>query len=523
MSLLAAYVMPHPPLAIPDIGRGSEAKIPQTIQSYYQIGSEIASLEPDTIVIVSPHATTYAETFAIAGDEILKMSMASFGSPLTVGTMPSLTIDSDQKLAREIKDKATAKHLPVILKKNDKLRGSERVDHGSFVPLFFVALSEDALTGKASSQELHLRAKVVRLSFSGLSEKTHHEYGTVIRDAIQESGKRVVFIASGDLSHRLKEDGPYGLSPRAKAFDKDLVSALAVGDFARLMTYQDDLLDEVAECGLRSINILGGVIDGADYEPELLSYEDTYGVGYAQAAFRQITWRSQESGESERASTSKQAKAAESKQEEVVESKQAEAVESKQAEAAESKQAEAAKQISWLAGLDPYVALARYTVETYVRSGSGPLLSAEELAALPPEMSKEKAGTFVSLHSKGNLRGCIGTIQPYAENIAEEIIDNAISASTKDFRFNPVKEIELDSLEYSVDVLTTPERIDSINELDPKRYGVIVSRGSRRGLLLPDLEGVDTAKMQVDIARQKAGISPDEELTLERFQVIRHR
>lgn len=492
MSLIAAYVMPHPPLAIPEVGRGSEAKIPQTMQSYYRIGAEIARLAPDTIVIVSPHATTYAQTFLIAGGETEKMSMASFGSSLSaIRAMPILTIDYDTKLARQIKDKAAAIHLPAVIRKEDAKSGKERVDHGSFVPLFFVAHGEKALEGKAETKELHLKAKVVRLSFCGLSEKTHYEYGMAIQDVILASGKRVVFIASGDLSHRLKKDGPYGLAPRAQTFDKEIVSALAAGDFSGFSTFSDDLLDEVAECGLRSLNILGGVLDGADYEPELLSYEDTYGVGYAQAAFRHITWQSQESAETE--------------------------------ETAGSGPSEAAKQISWLAGKEPYTALARYAVETYIRSGRKPLLSAAEFAALPPEMTQEKAGTFVSLHIRGNLRGCIGTIQPYAESIAEEIIGNAISAAARDMRFESVTENELDKLEYSVDVLTPPERIDSIEDLDPKRYGVIVSRGRRRGLLLPDLEGIDAAAEQVRIARQKAGIGLHEPVTLERFKVIRHK
>ena len=133
------------------------------------------------------------------------------------------------------------------------------------------------------------------------------------------------------------------------------------------------------------------------------------------------------------------------------------------------------------------------------------------------------AGTFVSLHdSRGNLRGCIGTIEPQQPTVAQEVIQNAISAATRDPRFPPVQPEELEGLDIKVDVLTEPEPIDSMDQLDPKRYGVIVESDWRRGLLLPDLEGVDTVEYQVDIAMRKAGIRPDEPVQLYRFEVKRY-
>jgi AmmeMemoRadiSam system protein A len=138
-------------------------------------------------------------------------------------------------------------------------------------------------------------------------------------------------------------------------------------------------------------------------------------------------------------------------------------------------------------------------------------------------MMEERAGVFVSLKKHGQLRGCIGTIGPTCPCIADEIIQNAISAGTKDPRFNPIKENELDDIVYSVDVLGKPEPVDDISQLDVIRYGVIVSYGYKRGLLLPNLEGVDTVEQQIDIARQKAGIGRDEPYTLERFEVVRHK
>ena len=141
---------------------------------------------------------------------------------------------------------------------------------------------------------------------------------------------------------------------------------------------------------------------------------------------------------------------------------------------------------------------------------------------LPQEMYERKAGAFVSIKENGNLRGCIGTIQAVQESIAEEIINNAISASSRDPRFFPIEAWELDKLTITVDVLGETERIYSPNQLNVQRYGVIVTKGYKRGLLLPNLEGVDTVGEQIAIAKDKAGISAQEEVDLERFEVVRH-
>jgi len=165
-----------------------------------------------------------------------------------------------------------------------------------------------------------------------------------------------------------------------------------------------------------------------------------------------------------------------------------------------------------------FVSLAKDTVEEFIRNGT----TIQRPSGLPPER-ETKAGVFVSLKIKGQLRGCIGTFQPTTENVAEEIIQNAISAATRDPRFLPVREEELDDLEYSVDVLSEPEKIKSKKELDPKKYGVIVISGERKGLLLPDLEGVNTIDEQVSIASMKAGIYVGEPVELYRFEVKRYK
>ena len=168
--------------------------------------------------------------------------------------------------------------------------------------------------------------------------------------------------------------------------------------------------------------------------------------------------------------------------------------------------------------MHPLVQLARDTVESYVTEGKVPQPPAEPT----PEM-QERAGVFVSLKKGGALRGCIGTFEPSYPNVAEETIANAVSSATRDPRFMPVGPEELAELEYSVDVLTEPEPVESEADLDPRKYGVIVECGWRKGLLLPDLEGVDTVEQQLDICRAKGGIDPSEPVKLYRFEVRRYR
>jgi len=165
-----------------------------------------------------------------------------------------------------------------------------------------------------------------------------------------------------------------------------------------------------------------------------------------------------------------------------------------------------------------YVRLARETIEAFVTGGNAP----GNPQWLPGEMLERKAGVFVSIKKHGKLRGCIGTISPTCGSIALEVMQNSISSCSEDPRFQPVTEEELGSLDISVDVLSDAEPVSSMEELDVKRYGVIVTRGPRRGLLLPNLDGVDTVEEQLSIALQKAGIYDTADYEIERFEVIRH-
>ncbi len=166
----------------------------------------------------------------------------------------------------------------------------------------------------------------------------------------------------------------------------------------------------------------------------------------------------------------------------------------------------------------PHARLARLTIEEYIKNHR----IIDVPSDTPFELLEKRAGVFVTLHKHGGLRGCIGTFMPTQENIAKEIIRNAIAAATEDPRFPPVREEELPDIEISVDVLSEPEEVDDIEELDPKEYGIIVESRFKRGLLLPDIEGVDTVEEQIEIAKRKAGIYPGEPIKIYRFRVTRY-
>jgi AmmeMemoRadiSam system protein A len=301
--------------------------------------------------------------------------------------------------------------------------------------------------------------------------------------AVEKLGRRAVFVASGDLSHKLLEDGPYGFVPEGPEFDEKATKAMEKGDFLAFLNFDPSFCDTAAECGLRSFIIMAGALDGKSVKPELLSYEGPFGVGYGVASF--------DIGIED-------------------ENRHFDEIYIK-------------KEQERLSGIksteDAYVRLARLSLETYIKTGE----MAELPDNLPDGMLSGRAGAFVSLKKHGQLRGCIGTISPVTQCIAQEILRNAVSAGTEDPRFDPVTITELPELVYSVDVLSEPEPIQSMDELDVKKYGVIVTYGHRRGLLLPNLETVDTIEQQVEIALEKAGIRPEQPYSMERFEVVRHK
>ena len=460
MGIIAGFMVPHPPMIVPDVGRGSEAQVADTTAAYERVADEIAALEPETIIITSPHSIMYGDYFHISPGNGASGSFAGFRAPGV-----RFNEEYDTELVNEICRLTDEEDFPAgTLGERDKA-----LDHGTMVPLWFI-------------RNKYKGGKIVRIGLSGLPLIDHYRLGMMIREAAENLDRRVVFVASGDLSHKLQDYGPYGFAPEGPEYDERIMDVMGRAAFGELLDFDSSFCDKAAECGHRSFVIMGGAFDGTAVKAEKLVHQDVTGVGYGICTFYP------EGADESRHFLDRKMTALE------------EEIEEKRNRS------------------DEYVRLAREAVEAYV-------LRREKISVpdgLPPEMLERRAGTFVSIHEYGSLRGCIGTIGPTKSSIAEEIIANAISASTRDPRFPAIVAAELPWLEISVDVLGEAEDIDSEDDLDVKRYGVIVTSGRKRGLLLPDLDGVDTPQQQIDIARQKAGIHKFEKYSLQRFEVIRH-
>ncbi|MBO4863771.1 MAG: AmmeMemoRadiSam system protein A [Eubacterium sp.] len=474
MSIVASYMVPHPPLIVPEVGRGSEGQVRKTIESYKRVAEDIAKMKPETIIISSPHATMYSDYFHISPGKSAKGSFADFSA-------------SKVKFAEEY-DTELVSRIELLARREDFPAGTmgerkRELDHGTMVPLYFI-------------RQKYSDFKIIRIGLSGLSLTDHYKLGTIIAEAVRDTGRRAVYVASGDLSHKLQEYGPYGFAKEGPEYDERIMDVASRGAFGEMLDFEETFCEKAAECGHRSFVMMAGALDGLSVDIETLSHEDVTGVGYGLCIFHV---KRDDAGN-------------------VVED-----------ESRRFLEIHLKKELKRLAdmrsGSDAYVRLARRSLETYIMNGKT-ISTAEGMEGFSDEEKAElmsnQAGAFVSIHEHGMLRGCIGTILPTEDSVAEEIIHNAISASTRDPRFEPIIPSEIPYLEVNVDVLGKPEPIKSKAELDVKRYGVIVTCGMKRGLLLPDLDGVDTVDQQVSIAMRKGGIKESDRYSLERFEVIRH-
>ncbi len=465
-SLVFAGIAPHPPIMVPEVGREAIADVRRSIDAMAALTGRVIESEAETVILISPHAPLEPDAFvAYAGPE-LHADFANFRAPTA-----TVHAELDEELLKEITRAGAEQKFEVV-----RIRGD--LDHGTAVPLYFL-------------QRYGWHGRVVALGYSFLSNEDHLRFGNCIRAAIDKVGRRVAFIASGDLSHRLKPGAPAGYNLEAHLFDEEVVEAIRSNSTRRIVTIDQELRRTAGECGYRSMLVAIGVAQELESRCEVISYEAPFGVGYMVAQLLMSEPPASAGGP---------------------ESPPASAVLSVPPASAGGSKAQ-------VDGAE-LPALARQTIEAFVREKK--VISAPEKLS---ELLNQRAACFVSIKTlDGDLRGCIGTIEPEKNTLAEELIANAISAATRDPRFPPVRADELPSLKYSVDVLSQPELV-RLEDLDPNVYGVIVEDqdGVRRGLLLPNLEGIDTAAKQVEIASRKAGIPPGTEVKLWRFRSERYR
>ena len=271
MTIVGAIAVPHPPLIVPAVGRGDEKRIQDTIDAYEQATTELLALEPDCLVVTSPHAPLFRDGFHVTTDEALDGSMAQFRAP-----HERMHAKCDVELACEILQRANEAGIVAV----GSARYRDDMDHGTYVPLYFV---KEAHRARAPESSDDLPCPIVRIGLSGLSPQAHRKLGHVIAQASEAAGRCIGFIASGDLSHKLLPEGPYGFAPEGPVFDEQIGKIFASGDLEGLFEFDEGFCDRAAECGLRSFQIMAGAIEGLGFQSQMLSNEGPFGVGYGVA------------------------------------------------------------------------------------------------------------------------------------------------------------------------------------------------------------------------------------------------
>lgn len=460
MPILAAYMVPHPVFAIPEIGNGKENDLSATVASFNLVAKKIAQAKPDTIIWISSHAESYADFFQIADGDIGIGSFKDYGAPDV-----SFRMLYDKILAREISRECKMNGLKGGVENGNE----ESLDHGTMVPLYFVNHEyRDFLS--------------VRVGVSGQSLAEHYRFGQIIKSSVEKLGRKAIVIASGDLSHCQSRTSKFGYRPEGAIYDEQIMRIMGKANFGELLSYNRFLLSEAIQCGHSAFTILAGCLDRRDLETVRLSHEAPFGAGYGFVCY-----------------TPK---------------------EENQSRAFLDLYRERERLIAKdkLEHADVYVRLARQAIETFIATKR----IMKPAVTLPKELTKTKAGVFVTIHREGELRGCIGTIKPKKKSLADEIIANAVSAACKDDRFEPLTDKELDNLIISVDVVKNLIPVLSINDLDSQTYGVMVECDDKHAVLLPKLPGVDTPDKQIDICKRKANIPMYEDVDLYRFEVDHH-
>ncbi len=411
----------------------------------------------------SPDVLIVASPHAAANSDYFHIASGARASgDLSAFGAPQIALETeyDHRLGDAISRWARADNLMA-----GSLGGNGRaLDYGTLVPLYFL-------------REAGVSCPILRIGLCDLAPLDHYRFGMSIAKAVSKLDRRAVFVASANLAHRRDAVG--------QEFDRMVTGALSSGDFLQLLTVEHDVQVRAKECGLRPLWVMSGALDGLAVQPELLCCDSSAGVGHGVATFA-VT-----GGDEARCFAQK-------------------------CEAAEWERLARRK-----ASEDPWVRLARLSLETYVRGDRKRKLDALP-EGLPDEMTRRSAGVFVVLYIHGRLRGCVGTLHPTQKNVALEIVEEAVAAGSRDPRFPPVREDELDSLEYAVDVLGEFEPVSSPAELDVNRYGVVVSKGLRQGVMLPRSSLVDSVELQIATALHRAGIDAHEPYTMQRFEVTRH-
>lgn len=442
LAVTCAVLMPHAPILVPPVGGQRGEAAAGSIRAMREVAKKVVSLQPESLVLVSPHSPRKPGAFGLWAEDTLEGAFDQFGRPEVAIRLPN-----DRQLAAAIVAESKKRNVVTWHIRHQPL------DHGALVPLWFLA-------------EAGWKGPTVIASMNYPGEGGCTSFGEAIGAAAKSLHRRIAFIASGDMSHRLTKSAPCGFHPEAHRSDETFIRLIRAGDYRGLQKLDPARLELAAEDAVDSTVIAAAAVCWSATGHEVLHYEGPFGVGYGVAVLFAEEKKSSEKQGTE--STGQQ-----------------------------------------------LPTIARRSVATALAG------IPENAPAIAGDYLNRPGGVFVTLrHRHGELRGCIGTIAPACENVAEETWRNARLAALNDGRFAPVTLDELPDLRFEVSVLHPPEEIVDGSKLDPQRYGVIVStEDGRRGLLLPGIKEIATVQDQLLFARRKGRIDPDEPATLQRFEV----
>ncbi len=460
MPIIAGFLVPHPACAIPQVGKGDEDLIFRTVNSMDKVATRIAELKPDTIVMISAHSEAYSDYFQVSDGDVAIGSLAKY--------------DAYDITFRNYYDREFVKSFCALCHSEGISAGIDAenrhyLDHGTMIPLYFI-------------NKKYRSYNLVRLGVSGLPLIDHYKLGCVIKKVSNELGKKVVVVASGDLSHCLTGDAPYGFNPVGAKYDTRFNKLISSANFLDLFSFPEEMLEDSKQCCHRVMTILAGTLDKSAVTSSIYSYEGQLGTGLTVAEFS-VKEKDDSRAFGDLYLNNELVNVSKKKEHE-----------------------------------DKYVSLARHSIETYVTTGRRLRIPSN----LPPQMFEGQKGVFITIREKGALRGCLGSAKGLTKNVATEIVTNAMKAATEDPRFNPISKEDLDFLTMSVFVVTGLMEVKSVTDLDPNVYGLVVEYDGKHATLLPGLSTVHTAAEQLALAKRKAGIMQDDKCRLYRFTIEKH-
>ncbi len=459
MPLLASYIFPHSPVIVPEIGKGQEKELEATLDSCRKIAKEIASLHPDTIVIASPHAESYSDYFQLSSGETATGSLKAYGAPQI-----RFRLHYDDELRKEI----TRLSFVNAIKAGYDDSEDPSLDHGTMVPLYFI-------------NKEYKNYQVVRLGLTGLPLLSHYRMGAVIAEAAKKTGMRIVFIASGDMSHCLSKEGVYGYREEAAKYESQLNKSLKNANFGDLLRMDSKLISRAKECGNRAFAILSGTLDRLAVETTFYSHEAPFGTGHG--VYGYMVKGPDDSRAFGDYYISKILFSLKEKQE----------------------------------NCDDAVKLAYMAVNQAVKGGS------PSKVEVPSSYLEKKEGVIVSIYEFGALRARFGSIVPQQSSFAQEIISNSVKATKDDTFFDAISEKELPYLDIVVTEVSDVKPLKNESDFDAEANGIYVKKGNKSGYSLPfDSLGFDYRK-QLRIAKREASLKEEESATVYRFSFTQHK